>query len=212
LALFSYKTYSRNKDWQSNLSLFAKGVEDCPNSYRTNTTFAWESILAGEKETDPEKKKNYFQSAVTYYKKGLAIYDKVDADWYNYGVSQSNLNNMDEAVQGYEHALALNPLHRNAGYNLATIYLGRKDFSNSLKYFFMTYRSDSTFLDVPFKIGVNYQLMNDPKNAVTYYEKYFKRNPNNKDVITNLSIAYRSLNDTERSNYYMSLLSRMNAH
>jgi tetratricopeptide (TPR) repeat protein len=204
--LYSYKTFSRNKDWQTNLTLFAKGVETCPNSYRTNITYAWESVLAGEKETNKEKKKIYLQNAVTYYQKGLAIYDKVDADWYNYGVSNSNLNNVEEALKAYRHALSINPKHLKSSYNLATIYLSRKDFSNSLKYFLMAYQSDSAFMDVPFKIGLNYHFTGDLNHAVFYYEKQLKLQPDNKDAISNLVLAYKSLENKEKEDFYLNKL------
>ncbi|HEY4797942.1 MAG TPA: tetratricopeptide repeat protein, partial [Bacteroidia bacterium] len=190
LALYSIKTFSRNKDWKSNLTLFASGVEDGPNSYRTNTTFAWESLLAGEKESDPNKKKFHFQNAVSYYKRGLAIYDKADADWYNYGVSNSNLGNPNESVTDYLHAIQLNPKHRNSLYNLATIYFERKDYQNALIYFSRIYEDAPDFIDVAFKIGIIHHLAGKPQQAIPYYERYYKNNPNNKDVLNNLSMAY----------------------
>ncbi|TAL58225.1 MAG: hypothetical protein EPN85_12080 [Bacteroidetes bacterium] len=205
LVLFSIKTYSRNKDWKDNLTLFAKGAETCPDSYHTNVTYAWESVLAGEAEQNPEKKKEYMTNAITYYQKGLAIYDKVAADWYNLGVSYSHLGKIDETVKAYEHTIALNPKHLNSCYNLASIYLGKKDSPNSLKYFLMAYQSDSAFMDVSFKIGLNYQIMGNPKSAIPYYESYFRKNPNDRNVITNLLIAYKALNNTEKINYFMSL-------
>ncbi|MBI3502511.1 MAG: tetratricopeptide repeat protein [Bacteroidetes bacterium] len=206
LFLFSYKTFSRNKDWESNLTLFAKGVEDCPNSYRTNTTFAWESVLAGEKETDKEKKKIHLQNAVTYYQKGLAIYPNIEADWYNYGVSQSNLGKVDEAVNDYKRALEINPKHRNSLYNLATVYLSRKDYQNSLNYFLRLYETEPDFLDVSFKTGLVYHMAGNPQQAIPYYERYYKNNPNNKDVINNLMMAYNSIGEKEKASEFANRL------
>jgi tetratricopeptide (TPR) repeat protein len=200
LGLFSYKTFSRNKDWESNLILFGQGAKDCPNSYRTNTTFAWESVLAGEKETDKEKKKMHLQNAVSYYQKGLAIYPNIDADWYNYGVSNSNLGKVDEAVNAYKRALAINPKHRNSLYNLATIYLSRKDFKNALDCFLRAYEIEPDFMDIAFKVGLIYHMGGNPQEAIPYYERYLKNNPNNKDVINNLSMAYSSLGQKEKAN------------
>ncbi|MBI4932156.1 MAG: tetratricopeptide repeat protein [Bacteroidetes bacterium] len=209
LVLFSYKTFSRTKDWKNNLTLFAKGVEDCPNSYRTNTTFAWESVLAGEKETDKEKKNIHLQNAVIYYQKGLAIYDKVEADWYNYGVSLSNLGKVDEAVKAYQRALEINPKHRNSLYNLATVYLSRKDYQNALSYFLRMYETEPDFMDVSFKTGLIYHMGGNPQKAIPYYERYLKNNPNNKDVINNLSMAYNAVGEKEKANQLMLRLQQL---
>ena len=209
LALYSYKTYSRNQDWKNNITLFSKGVGDCPDSYRTNVTYAWESVLAGEKETNPQKKIQHMENAVTYYQKGLAIYGLVAADWYNLGVSLSNTGKADEGIEAYKRALAINPLHLNASYNLGTIYFSTKDNASSLKYFTDSWKSDSMFRDVAFKVGVNYQMMGDARSAIPFYESHFRRNPTDKNVITNLMIAYRSLNNTERANYFTAILEKI---
>ena len=210
LILYSFKTHARNKDWKNNFSLFAKGVETCPNSWRTNVDYAWESSLAGDAEKNPEKKKEFMLNAVKYYQKGLTIYDtQIDAIWYSYGVANSSVGNMDEAVKAYQRAIAINAKHIDACNNLATIYFSRSDLSNSIKYFLMAYKIDSTASDIPFKIGVNYQLMNDMKNAAPYYENYLRRYPNDKNVITNLAIVSKALIDSVKTNYYMGLLSKM---
>ena len=206
LLMFSYKTYSRNLDWASNLTLFAKGAETCPDSYRTNATFAWESVLAGEKEQDKAKKKAHLENAVTYYKKALTIYDKVEADWYNYGVSNSNLGNLEGAVSSYQRALALNPKHRNSLYNLATVYLSKNDFNNSLPLFLRAYEIEPDFMDVAFKVGLIYHMSGNPQQAIPYYERYLKNNPHNKDVISNLSMAYTATGNMEKTVYYRNLL------
>ncbi len=202
LGLFSYKTFSRNKDWESNLILFEKGTEVCPNSYRTNTTFAWESVLAGEKETSPEKKKKYFEDAVTFYKKGLAIYPNIAADWYNYAVSNSNLGNADETVNAYKRALEADAKHINALYNLATIYLGKKDFQNSLNYFLRAYEVEPDFMDIAFKVGLIYHMRGNSQQAIPYYEHYYKNHPDNKDVVNNLMMAYNSAGEKEKANEF----------
>jgi tetratricopeptide (TPR) repeat protein len=209
LGLYSFKTFSRSKDWESNLILFEKGTEVCPNSYRTNTTFAWESVLAGEKETDAEKKKKYFQDAITYYKKGLAIYPNIAADWYNYAVANSNLGNGDEIISAYEHALQIDPKHFNSLYNLGTIYLNKKDFENSLRFFLRTYEINPDFTDVAFKVGLIYHMSGNPQQAIPYYEHYYKIYPNNHDVINNLMMAYNSAGEKEKANEFAQRLQQL---
>lgn len=206
----SWKTWMRNADWASNLILFQKGVQDSPLSYRTNTTYAWESVLAGEKETDPELKKKHFQNAVDHYNKGLAIYDKVENDWYNYGVSNSNLGKIDEAVSAYHRAIQLNPNHRNSLYNLATVYLSRKDMANALEYFRRVYQVEPDFMDVAFKTGVILHMGGDARNAVPYYERYYRNHPESRDVVNNLSMAYRAIGDTAQANAFQAKLQSMN--
>ncbi|HXH20160.1 MAG TPA: tetratricopeptide repeat protein, partial [Chitinophagales bacterium] len=209
LVLYSLKTYSRNKDWKDELTLFRTGAETSPHSYRANQNYGWVSLIAGEKESDPQKKKQYFETAVTHYRKAIAIYNQRASDWFNYGVACGYLGKTDEAVKAYERAIALDPRDYKAAYNLAAINYNKKDFANSLKYFLLSYRADSTRpADIAFKVGLSYHQLNDLPNAVKFYENFFRRNPRNTDVINNLSIAYAGLNDTAKANRYMKLLEK----
>jgi len=203
------KTFTRNKDWKSNLTLFAAGVKVSSDSYRANAAYAWENLIAGEKETAAEKKKVLFTTAVEHFKKALSIYGVRADDWYNYGVANGHLNQTSEAMKAYSQAVALNPKHRNSCYNLASLYLGQNDFSNALKYFLNAYAADSNFSDVRFKIGLCYHYLNDFKNAIPYYEKHLKAYPNSRDTVNNLALAYQALGDAEKSAFYSAKLQQM---
>lgn len=199
IGLYSYKTFTRNADWKNNITLFGSAVNVCPNSYRVNSSFAWESILAAEKTTNPDEKKKYYRDAVTYYNKATAIYPSMESDWYNCGVAQSNLGKIVEAEKMYLYALRVNPNHRNSHYNLAGIYMNKKDYSKALIHFADIYKTEPDFMDVAFKIGLIHHLSGNPQAAIPYYEQYYKSNPNNKDVINNLMLAYNATGKKEKA-------------
>ncbi len=205
---YSIKTFSRNKEWKTNLTLFAAGVDTSPGSYRAHSAYAWENLLAGEKEISEQKKKGFFMAAATHYQKALAIYDKIPADWYNFGVANGHLGKEDDAVKAYTRAVQMNN-HPSASYNLGAIFLSRKDYSGSLKYYLLAYKGDSISTDAAFKIGLNYHYLNELQNAVSYYEKYYLRNPDNRDVINNLAIAYGALGNLEKKIFYQTRLSQL---
>lgn len=209
IALYSCKTFTRNADWKDNLTLFGSAVNVCPNSYRVNSSFAWESVLAAERAVSPEEKKKYYRDAVIYYNKATAIYPSMESDWYNCGVAQSNLGNIAEAEKMYLYALRVNPKHRNSHYNLAGIYMNRKDYPNALKHFSEIYQTEPAFMDVAFKIGLIHHLSGSPQAAIPYYEQYYKNNPTNKDVINNLMMAYNAVGNIEKANEFAQKLQHL---
>lgn len=190
---YSIKTFSRNKDWKSNLTLFESGAKTSPNSYRTNMAYGWEELTAGEKETDSLKKKQFFETALYHLKRGTGIYGKMANDWYNLGVAFGHVNNTDSAIVSYREAVAIDPNLRNANYNLGALLMGKKDYKNALPYFLKVEQTDKDFMDIQFKIALAYHFLGDAQNAIPHYEKFLVTNPGNPDATTNLAIAKRTV-------------------
>jgi len=205
---YSVKTYSRNKDWRSNLTLFAAGVKTSSGSYRAHSAYAWENLIAGEKEKSPEKKTEYFQLAEKHFEKAVEIFDRRADDWYNLGIARNNLGKEEDAIEAYKRAVQMNK-HAKAAYNLGVIHLNRQNYANSLKYFLTSYEKDSTLADVTFRVGVGYHYLKEPQKAIYYYEKFYRKNPANKDVVNNLVIAYRETGNREKEMFYYEKLSKM---
>lgn len=205
---YSLKILSRNPDWKSNYTLFESGIKTSPGSYRANTTFAWENLIAGEKESDSAKKANYFTKAYTHFKKALSIFDKSPDDWYNFGVASGYTGREEEALQAYSRAASMNN-HAKANYNLGVIYLKKGDYSKSLKHFLASYNKDPSVGDAAFSIGLCYQYLNEHEKAIPYYEKSYRKNPRNRDTVNNLVVAYRTVGKTDKENYYRSILEKL---
>lgn len=208
LVPYAIKTFLRNKDWKSNLTLFEAGVKTSPHSYRANSAFAWENLIAGEKEDDPRKKARYFNAGKTYYQKAISIFNKKPDDWYNLGVAHGYLKNQDEAIITYRQAVQMNN-HPKAAFNLGSIYLQRNEYATALKYFLIAYQRDASVADVGFKVGLCYHYLNEPAKAIPYYEKYHDQNPSSRDVVNNLMLAYRAVGNTEKEALFREKLARL---
>jgi tetratricopeptide (TPR) repeat protein len=209
LGLYSCKTFSRNADWKDNLTLFESALKVCPNSYRVNASYAWESILAAEKAQHAEEKKKRYENAVIYYQKAVAIYPNMENDWYNCGVAYSNLGQLTEAEKMYTYALRINPKHRNSHFNLAVIYMNRHDYASALKHYSAIYETEPHFMDVAFKIGLIHHISGNVQAAIPYYEYYYKNNPTNRDVINNLAVAYKAMGNNEKAAEFANKLQLM---
>jgi len=209
LIVYSMKTFSRNKDWKSNYSLFAAGVQTSPNSYRANSSFGWQNLQEGQKDPQSEKGKEYFTLARTYYQRAVDIYGKTPDDWFNLGVTNYDLGNQEEAMNNYLQALKIRPNHRNSAYNLASIYFSRKNYAESVKYFQRAYDADTTFFDALFKAGVCQHWLGDILEAIRIFEKCLSLNPDSKDAVTNLSVEYKMVGNNKKADYYSEKLKQM---
>lgn len=203
------KVHARNKEWESNLTLFAAGVKVSPNSYRANSAFAFETLKAGERATDPAQKQEHFSQAKEHYHKAVSIYPEMGSDWYNLSVAYSYLGEKERSFLALQRSFEKNPNFFNTAYNLGTIYMQRQDYPNMLKYFKRASEIDPTFGDVLFKTGVAHHYLNQLPEAINYYEQHLKKEPKSREAITNLQVAYQSLGNTERAQFYANLLSDM---
>jgi len=205
---FSYKTYSRNFDWESNLTLFRADIDATPGSARTHFSLGSTLNTDSALEPDPEKKKEMLIEAIEELQKSVAIYPKFGAAYYNMGVAYFSYGDEGNALIAYNNCLKYTPGDRQALNNMGVIYFNNKQYDQALDIFFRAVNSNPDFPDPYANIGAVYQNQRKYQDAITYYNKALEFNPNNKMVMGNLVKLYNSMGDTEKSNYYSKLLSQ----
>lgn len=105
LILFSFKTISRNNDWNNNLTLLAKDVKTSPNSARIR--YAYGSALLIEKalkEKDPGMKQGYLDKSIAELEKGVSILPNYAEAWNHLGIAYKEKNNIPAAISSFEKA------------------------------------------------------------------------------------------------------------
>jgi len=193
VVLFSFKTFTRNKDWKDNFSLFASGVEATPNSSRAESALGSSYREMGEKATDPNKRIAFFQKAIVYYKKAIEILPDNTEALYNAGVSYYGMGNKDNALKVYEHTLKVSPEYTSAANNAGVIYFERKDYANAKKYFEQALKYDANNADALGNLGAINHNLGNLKDAIEYYKKSLAINPVNQNVQANLVKAEQAL-------------------
>lgn len=206
--IFSIMTYNRNYDWQTNYTLFKSGAEASPNSYRTNSAYAWEVLKKAEQEKDPNLKKQYLLESEGLFRKAISIWSKQYLDHYNLAVVLNYQNKEASRDSFYLSSFALNPKYINSVYNLGVAYYVKKDYPKAKEYWSKAVGIDGNFMDLNFKMGLINQYLNDMQQAILFYEKFFANHQNNADVINNLMICYKAVGNIEKSNQMAVLLKK----
>lgn len=203
---FSYKTYSRNFDWESNLTLFRADIDATPGSARTHFSLGSALNTDSEQETDPEKKKAMLIEAIEELGKSVAIHPEFSAAYYNMGVAYFSYGDQNNALIAYNNCLKYTPTDKQALNNMGVIYFNNKQYDQALEHFFRAVGTNPDFPDPYANIGAVYHNQGKYQDAITYYDKALAFNPNNRMVMGNLVKLYNSMGDTEKSNYYSKLL------
>jgi protein O-mannosyl-transferase len=193
IALFSCKTFTRNKDWKDNLSLFASGVEAAPNSSRAESALGSSYREMGEKEQDPNKRMEFFQKAIVYYQKSIEILPDNTEALYNAGVCYYGMGDKENALNVYEKALKFSPEYTNASNNAGVIYFERRDYENAKKYFSQAIKYDPNNSDALGNLGAINHNQGNLQEAIGYYKKALQANPGNQNVQSNLAKAEQAL-------------------
>lgn len=193
LILFSFKTFSRNKDWKDNFSLFASGAEATPNSSRAESALGSSYREMGEKETDPNKRATFFQKAIEYYKKAIEILPENTEALYNIGVCFYSIGDREKALKSYEQVLKISPDYTSASNNAGVIYFEQKDYENAKKYFEQALKYNANNSDALGNLGAINHNLGNLKEAVEYYKKSLVLNPANQNVQANLAKAEQAL-------------------
>jgi len=199
LVLFSFKTFSRNKDWKDNFSLFASGVEATPNSSRAESALGSSYREQAEKEPDQNKRIELFQKAIVYYKKAIDILPDNTEALYNAGVCYYGMGDKANAQKVYEQTLNISPEHISAANNLGVLYFERKEYESAKKYFLQAIKYDPNSADALGNLGAINHNLGDYKTAISYYEKALQFNPNNRNISGNLQKARASLNSAQQN-------------
>lgn len=107
----SYKTFSRNKEWKNDKTLFIKDALTNPNSARTNNGAGTSYIFLGDEAQDSLLKKSCYDSSVHLLKKALVIHPKYTDPYLNLGVAYERKKMIDSAEYYWNKARELQRSH-----------------------------------------------------------------------------------------------------
>jgi tetratricopeptide (TPR) repeat protein len=204
----SFKTIDRNKDWENNFTLFTADVESVPNSARAHFAVATSYREAGEKEMNPDKRRQFLNLSVEENQKSLKIYPLFEKAYYNLGVSYYNLGDKDNALKAYRGALNLLPNYKDALNNSGVIFFEKGIHDSAMVYFEKVIKIDPNSGGGYGNLGACYHNKGDYTKALFYYEKAIASNQGNSLVYSNMAKIYQILGETERAKLFFAKASQ----
>lgn len=239
ILLFMAQTFQRNPDWKSNASLFAKDVQNAPNSARTHYNFS--TVLMSESADNPEHPS--FQTAFdeltialkldegyceAYINKGKLLMTKKDypaaRDNFLRGIEKIGndpdllggageslyyLNKKDSAAIYLEQAL-------DAGNNMAGIYLisGTIEFEHGAyikasKIFEKGLKKDPNNVNLLTNYGNSLAAQQKFEAALEQFSKVQMLEPNNAQNVYFMAMAYEQIGQVEKAKSYLDAWKKM---
>ena len=135
LIAFSGLTMARVGDWKNNLSLFEKGVENAPNSSRTQYSLATEYLNRGEQLADTAEQNEMLRKSIEHFSKSLDIYPKNKLSHYNSSKCYAFLKDTASAMLHYRKAIELDNKYIMAYNNIGVIFHAKNEFDSAQYYY-----------------------------------------------------------------------------
>jgi tetratricopeptide (TPR) repeat protein len=195
LVLFSIRTYTRNKVWKDNFTLFTTDVMVSENSLKCNVSAGGDYQKKAAEETDPVKKAEYYELSVKHLEKAIEIYPQTSNGLLLYGnVLTIYKKDYKRAIEQYLKILDFDPYNNNA-YSNAVRVLGTLDNNQESTYKLSVlkrmYSSNPENAQVNYSLGKIYgQFRGNVDSARYFLERAIHFNPGDVAAYKDLGIVY----------------------
>jgi protein O-mannosyl-transferase len=207
---YTVKARERNADWERDYTLFAKDVENYPNS--THLLFYWGNHLSsneymeGKSEDD---KKMASRKALETFERSMKMYPALPSDGYNqYGKCYYNLGNVDSAEKYYLKAHKEDSTNSVFMNNIGTIYFQR---ANALTAYVTNPAAPanggvaSILANIPRDpMVINQKRMSLYDSAMRYFNMAYVKDTTVIDYQNNLGAVYGTVQQFDKAIYWFS--------
>jgi tetratricopeptide (TPR) repeat protein len=144
---YGYQTIDRNKDWESNKTLYEADIQKAPNSARLNTILAMEYIKTANSGKAGSNASILYNKSEGLLLRAIHIYPDYFDAYERLAMVYYQKKDADKAIEFYHKALELNPNFANAYSNLGVIYFERKEYLNAIDVYTKAVELNPRFAD-----------------------------------------------------------------
>jgi len=203
LLVYSLRTWSRNKDWENDTTIFTADVENAPNSARIHFLHANHLLqdLKQGKTAVADQEKNYGTSLI-HFSKAIELLPTYNAALNGLGEAYTYRNRYKDAIRAYEMAIEANAQYPDAYNNLGNIYFRIEQYDKGITYLQKAIALDSTYFTAYSNLGTCYFGKGQFDQARDYFLKAIELAPWFADPYKNLGSCYGMMGDLETSTEY----------
>ncbi|MCC6689924.1 MAG: tetratricopeptide repeat protein [Bacteroidia bacterium] len=224
--LFGFKTYSRNKAWESNYVLHSTDVLLSPNSARAH--YYYGNIITQDeylaKINDPVAKKATLDTALREMRRTLQIYPGYADAFHKIGKIYLNENLLDSAAFYYRKALTFMPTNSMYLNNLGSVLFNQGKLDEALRQFEQSLKINPMQSDAYSNLASVYGTMGQQlsaqhkmdearknfETAIVYFKKAVEVDVNYAAGYYMLGLTYRNLGDESNAQFYINIAKKLN--
>jgi tetratricopeptide (TPR) repeat protein len=189
--------------WKDSASLFESGVISSPNSARANLALATVYRVTAEENTDPVTKKAFYQKALTYYQKGVQIFDR-DPGIFNYiGICYAQLNDTSNAIRAYRNVLSRRTKDPFALRELAFLFAESQKPDSSIRYATKLAEIEPNLIDAFQLLTGSYYTKGQYDSAYVYASRAYSIDTTNPSAIRNMAGVLQKLGRMQEAQFFI---------
>ncbi len=203
---YPIKTFTRNKAWYNDFTLFTTDVKTSRNSAKSNCSAGGALWEKGKLASNEKVQSNLYEQAESYLKKAVEIYpDYVDALLLLGNVSYDLHHDSALAAKYYWAVLQRQSLHDQAYKNMLIVLGVSKNSGLQQDYYHKLEKIKPQDYTLNYRLGVLYaRYLGDLSQGISYLEKAAALDSTKVEVLKDLGTAYGMLGEAQRS-YQVSL-------
>ncbi|MBI2966384.1 MAG: DUF1736 domain-containing protein [Bacteroidetes bacterium] len=203
LALYSFKTVTRNRDWKNNFTLFSKDVLASTGSGRTHYNYGTEVMnRLAFKEKDEVKKKTYLEEAVKHLAASLQIDPMAANSCLNLATAYYNLKDYKKAKENAALSVKYDSRDIKAYSVLGRASYRVNDYPAAVKNLLKVTQSNNAEGnqdEIYNYLGASYFGLGKADSAIFFMNRAKELNPSNKEVYINLGSVYGTAGQFDKS-------------
>jgi tetratricopeptide (TPR) repeat protein len=200
--LYSVKTFSRNKDWKDDMTIFSHDVRISKNSATAHYIFGRTLAASALKSANNKNQEDTLRLARKYFKEALEI-------CHDYRTATSYLsyiylyqNNVDSAYFYLKEGLKTAPDDVELNYYFGTALLKLGKFDESIKALNHALSLNPKYEDAYFKLAASYLNKGDVNNGLSCYLKVIEINPGRAEAYYSAAKLLEAKGDTLKAKEY----------
>jgi len=179
---YTAKTIIRNRDWDSQLSLFAHDNKYLHNSAKANyiyaTTLKTDLIEKIQRNGEDEDTKAETRQIIDLLNKTVQIYPGYFEAWNSLGEMYSMTRyDYDKALEYFRKSIEAKPGFASAWFNMGYAYQQKEDFANAITRYRKAIALDTTNIKAISNLASCYSKAGKPDSAVLQYQQITHMRP-----------------------------------
>ncbi|MEM6964027.1 MAG: tetratricopeptide repeat protein [Bacteroidota bacterium] len=199
--LYFIKTFSQNKVWKSDETLFATGIHVAPNSTRTQSFYGVMNYRKALLPENANRKNELLQISEEYLKKSLATYSGFTEAYQHLAATYEAQNRLELSLQTYKDALKTKPDYFPAMTNYGIVAYKLKRYAEAESYLQQSLEYAPNNITTIRALGLTYREQGKFNLAIQEFEKaldaYYTV-----QHLTDLGMTYEQMGDPAKAQFY----------
>lgn len=175
ILIFGSVTYSRNRIWQDEFTLWSDSVSKNPQNYRAHNNLGVPLINKGE-----------YEKAMQHYRTALKIKPRWALVHYNLGVAKEVQGKYEEAIEHYLEAIEIKPDYAKAHNNLGTLFLGQGKVGLAADHYLKAVKNNPNDATAHSNLGIALTRKGKLDEAISHFREALRLRPDDDRIRYNL--------------------------